>query len=176
MIDAMRADSSKLTARQYSRRDVLLVPLVAGLAIGALGSARQVDAVTTTSQKQQPRLTLLLATDRAISQSRDPVTFVLAVDNPGESDVTLTFGSSQVYDIVVTASGTEVWRWSSNRGFGQVITERTFPPGLTLLGREAWDWHDEMDAEVPAGMYQARGTLKSMPPRDGNTVDLLLDV
>ena len=128
------------------------------------------------SSVQAPPVTLLLATDRPVSRTRDPVTFVLALDNASGSDVSLTFNSSQVYDIVVTSNDIEVWRWAADRGFGQVITDRTFPPGLTLLGRETWDWHDLTGAPVSPGLYRALGSLKTVQRQMGNSVELMLDV
>lgn len=125
---------------------------------------------------QSPAVTLLLATDRAFSTTRDPITFILALDNAGDSDVTLTFSSSQVYDILVTSADIAYWSWAADRGFGQVITERTYPPGVTLLGRETWNWLDLTGNPVPPGPYRAVPSLLTMPPQTGNSIELTLDV
>ena len=120
--------------------------------------------------------TLLLATEPPTSGTRDPVTFVLALDNPGVGDAMLTFSSSQVYDVTVLAGDVVVWRWSDGKGFGAVITDRTYPVGVTLLGRERWDWRDAHGAPVPPGRYRAVASLATIPPRQGNVVELALDL
>ena len=120
-------------------------------------------------------VTLLLATEPPTSGARDPVTFVLALDNPGVGDAMLTFSSSQVYDVTVLAGDVVVWRWSDGKGFGAVITDRTYPAGVTLLGRERWDWRDSNGATVPAGRYRAVASLATIPPRQGNVVELTLE-
>ena len=125
---------------------------------------------------QVPAVTLLLATDRALSTTRDPVTFILALDNASDSDVTLTFSSSQIYDVLVTSGDVTYWSWAADRGFGQVITERTYPPGVTLLGREPWGWLDLTGKPVPPGPYRALPSLLTIPPRTGNAIELTLDV
>jgi hypothetical protein len=127
-------------------------------------------------RRQTPAVTLLLATDRALSKTRDPVTFILALDNASDRDVTLTFSSSQVYDIQVTSGDVAYWSWAADRGFGQVITERTYPPGVTLLGRETWNWNDLTGKPVPPGPYRALPSLLTIPPQTGNTIELTLDV
>lgn len=129
-----------------------------------------------TTGQPAPAVTLLLATDRAISRTRDSVTFILAIDNAGPGDVTLSFSSSQVYDVRVMAGDAEVWHWAGDRGFGQVITDRTFPPGVTLLGRETWDWRDLAGKPVLPGAYRAVPSLEIMPPQAGNAIELTLDV
>jgi hypothetical protein len=134
------------------------------------------SATTASAAGQQaPAVTLLLATDRPISRTRDPITFVLALDNPGTGDVTLTFNSTQVYDILVTTGDIAVWNWAGGRGFGQVITERTFPPGVTLLGRETWDWRDLAGNPAPPGLYRALPSLATIPVQMGNTIELSLE-
>jgi hypothetical protein len=120
--------------------------------------------------------TLLLATEPPRSGTRDPVTFVLALDNPGVGDAMLTFSSSQVYDVTVLAGDVEIWRWSGGMGFGAVITDRSYPVGVTLLGRERWDWRDANGAPVPPGRYRAVASLATIPPRQGNVIELTLDL
>jgi len=124
---------------------------------------------------QVPAVTLLLATDRALSKTRDAVTFILALDNASNSDVTLTFSSSQVYDIQVMSGDVVQWSWAAERGFGQVITERTYPPGVTLLGRESWSWLDLAGQPVPPGAYRAVPSLLTIPPQTGNAIEVTLD-
>lgn len=119
-----------------------------------------------------PALVVLLASDHPTYGPGTAARFTLAVDNPSETAVTATFPSAQVYDVAVLAGETEVWRWSAGYAFAAALTERSFPPGLTLLGREAWDWRDADGALLPPGTYRVIGSLASAPPLDGNAVEL----
>ena len=121
-----------------------------------------------------PSLVLLLASDQPAYGQGGAATFTIAVDNRGSAPAGLTFPSAQVYDVVVLAGETEVWRWSGDRFFTAALTERTFPPGLTLLGRESWDGRDQSGAPLPPGSYRAVGSLATSPPRSGNAVELQL--
>jgi hypothetical protein len=124
------------------------------------------------AQESRTRLVILLATDQPRYQVGEPVTFTVAVDNPTEAPVSATFSSAQTYDVVVSSGELEVWRWSASRGFAAVLTERTFPPGLTLLGRESWDWRDDEGKPVPPGTYEAFASLPLTPPIVGNSLQL----
>ena len=119
-------------------------------------------------------LVLLLATDRSLYGPGSTMTFTIAVDNPSTAPVTVAFSSAQRYDIAVLADGREVWRWSAGRAFAAALTERDFPPGVTLLGRERWDWRDAGGAALPPGQYRVIGTLMTAPPESGNVLELTL--
>ena len=125
-------------------------------------------------QDAPPALVVLLASDRPSYGPGMAVRFTLAVDNPGQAPVVATFPSAQAYDIVVLAGDTEVWRWSAGYAFAAALTERSFPPGLTLLGREAWDWREAEGVPLPPGTYRVVGSLESAPPLDGNLVEITL--
>ena len=101
-------------------------------------------------------------------------TFTLAVDNPSQTTVTATFPSAQAYDIVVLSGDAEVWRWSAGYAFAAALSERSFPPGLTLLGRETWDLHDAGGAPLPPWTYRVVGSVASAPPLDSNPVEIIL--
>lgn len=123
---------------------------------------------------QQPRLVLLLASDPASSALETSVSFTVAVDNPHADPVTLTFYSSQLYDIVVMSGDAEVWRHSADKFYAAILRDRTFGPGVTLLGRETWDWSDATGASLPPGTYRAVGSLPTQPAITGNPIEIVL--
>lgn len=127
-------------------------------------------------QAAAPVPVVMLASDRPAYELGATATFTIAVDNPSDAPITLTFPSAQRFDVVVLAEDgqTEVWRWSGDRFFAAAVTERSFPPGLTLLGRESWDWRDQSGAPIQPGTYQVVGSLATSPPRAGNVVELQL--
>lgn len=126
------------------------------------------------SEDQRLPLVLLVATDRPTYQAGSTVTMTVAVDNPGPTDVTATFSSGQVYDLVVSQGQREVWRASAGQGFTQALVDRSFPPGLTMLGRTTWEWRAEDGSTVPAGAYRLEGRLATIPPQTGNVLELVL--
>ncbi len=69
----------------------------------------------------------------------DTVFFDLVVANAGEAPLTLSFATSQRYDFgVVDESGAEIWRWSTDRMFGQALSEESVPAGGVLEYHEMW--------------------------------------
>jgi len=119
---------------------------------------------------QTPGLVLLLATDAPEYEPGATVSFTVAVDNPTDAPVTVTFPSAQLFDITVSAEQGEVWRWSAERDFAQAEVERTFPSGVTLLGRTTWDLRDASNTPLPAGLYQIQGALATAPRQQGNVL------
>lgn len=119
---------------------------------------------------QTPGLVLLLATDAPEYLAGATVTFTVAVDNRGETPVTVAFPSAQLFDVAVLAEQREVWHWSADRDFAQAETERTFPPGLTLLGRVTWDRRDSSGVSLRPSVYRVQGTLATVPRQPGNVL------
>jgi len=143
--------------------------IVLGLAVGLVCLPADVG-----SARQTARLILLLASDQASYAPGMPVSFTLAVDNPEADPVTFTFRSSQLYDIVVMSGDAEVWRHSADKFYAAVLRDRTFAPGVTLLGRETWDWRDGSGAALPPGTYRAVGSLPTQPTMMGNPIEIVL--
>jgi intracellular proteinase inhibitor BsuPI len=130
---------------------------------------------TRASQSSQPPpLVMLLATDQSSYQPGATVTFSLAVDNPGPVPVRATLPSGQRYDLAVFAGEAEVWRWSADRDFADAEAERSFSPGVTLLGHVTWEWRDTAGAPLPPGTYRVVGELTATPPRTGNVLQISL--
>ena len=172
-----RAPWGQITsAARAARRGVTSAAVRLGIAALVLALAVVPGGVAASQDALAPALVVLLASDRPVYGPGMPAAFTLAVDNPGAATVTATFPSAQAYDIVVLAGETEVWRWSAGYAFAAAMTERSFPPGLTLLGREAWDWRDTDGAPLPPGIYRVVGSLESAPPLDGNPVEIVLNV
>jgi hypothetical protein len=140
-----------------------------------LGMLVAVDSPASAQQSgPSSPLVVLLASDRTAYDGAAAVTFTIAVDNPTNAPVTLTFPSGQIYDLAVSAGDAEVWRWSADRAFTQALSERSFPPGLTLLGRETWNWVDNGGSPLPSGTYRVVGAVASSPPQSGNPVEVEL--
>jgi hypothetical protein len=71
--------------------------------------------------------------------SGDTVQLILDVLNAGNAPVTLEFATAQRYEFEVrTESGDEVWRWSADQMFGQVVGQEVVAAGGSLVYRAVW--------------------------------------
>lgn len=89
-----------------------------------------------------------------IARVRDGgVAFALNITNAGAQPIRLDFNSGQRFDVSVTdADGAEVWRWSADRSFIQVLGSETVEPGGTLTYEAEW-------AGAAPGTYRATGLV-----------------
>ena len=82
-------------------------------------------------------------------------TIFVAVSEP----ITLYYRTTQRYDIVIIDSeGNEVWRWSKDKEFGQVLEQVSLEANEWLTFDELWDQRDSAGQPVPPGNYTATAT------------------
>jgi hypothetical protein len=80
----------------------------------------------------------------------------LLVANALDEPVELRFPTTQRYDFAIfRPDGTEVWRWSADQMFAQVVGTERMGAGGALEYRATWA------AAVPPGRYIAEGRLVS---------------
>ncbi|HEY0305430.1 MAG TPA: BsuPI-related putative proteinase inhibitor [Longimicrobiales bacterium] len=80
-----------------------------------------------------------LASSVEVEVRGDTVRMVLHVTNPTNQPVTLEFNSGQRYDFAIrTAAGADVWTWSADKQFAQMLGTETIAPGATLDYTETW--------------------------------------
>jgi hypothetical protein len=86
-----------------------------------------------------------------------PVRWVFKVANGGSEPRRLSFTSSQQADVVLEAGGRERYRWSRDKLFAAVITQRELVPGE--------EWVAELDdiLTVEPGAYTLLATLTASP-------------
>ncbi|HEU4993751.1 MAG TPA: BsuPI-related putative proteinase inhibitor [Gemmatimonadaceae bacterium] len=68
----------------------------------------------------------------------DSVTFTYEVGNPSNVPVQLTFSDAQRFDIAVVSGTRNVWQWSADKAFAQIIGTHTWAPGETVTFTEKW--------------------------------------
>ncbi len=79
----------------------------------------------------------------------------------------LTFASTQLYEVVVSdRTGKEVYRYSENMMFAQVISPRTIEAGEFIAGQAAWDMKDQAGVLLPPGRYNVQLTFIPLESRD----------
>ena len=84
-----------------------------------------------------------------------PLTITIAASEP----ITLYYRTTQRYEIVISdAEGKEVWRWSKDKAFGEVLEQVSLQADETLGFDESWDQRDNDGQPVPAGNYTVTAT------------------
>lgn len=102
------------------------------------------------------QLELRVSTDRARYAPGDTILATFSVTNAGVR-LTVRFSSGQRYDFaLLDAAGREIWRWSAERGFIQVLGEETVEPGGSLR------YQERIAAPREAGTYRLVAELVSM--------------
>ena len=89
-----------------------------------------------------------------------PLQMTLTLLNRGGQPARLLFASSQRYDFLARDdAGNEVWRWSADKLFAQVLGEETLAPGGTLTFEETWNQRDNRGLQVAPGRYVIEGVI-----------------
>lgn len=107
-------------------------------------------------------LKVTLEIERESYCSGESVPMTLALKNIGDEPLTLRFSSGQQYDFIVARSGKEVWRWSADKVFIQVLGSLTLAPGETREFKQTWQQKDNEGQQVPAGEYEITGLVTTM--------------
>jgi hypothetical protein len=94
----------------------------------------------------------LAGTLTAVTQDGD-VHFRYDVTNEGEEPIDLQFSSAQTHDVVVLDGDEEVWRYSADRMFAQMLQSKTVDAGETV-SFEA-EWTDPVPGEFDAVAFLA---------------------
>jgi hypothetical protein len=102
---------------------------------------------------------LLLRTDREGYHAGQPVQLRLEVINDKDEPLRLQFGSTRQFDFEVLWEDQLIWRWSADRLFAQVITERILPPGERWTFEATWNGRQSSGEVVKPGEYLARAYL-----------------
>ena len=95
-----------------------------------------------------------VSTDRERYATGDEILVTLHVVNASAAPVTLEFQTAQRFDVsVADRAGSEIWRWSADRGFAQMLGAETVASGDTLTYSATYH------GELPPGSYLAVGRL-----------------
>lgn len=134
----------------------LLVPLVALVAAGCGGDDDVRESAAQEGNGPQMVLSVALEPDPPVAGQ--PVTWMLTVRNDGSEATTLTYGSGQRGDVVLTNAGNEAYKWSAGRSFTQSVTEQEMAPGQEVEHRL-----EEQALSVAPGEYELVATLAAEP-------------
>ncbi len=114
-------------------------------------------------QRSQGIVTNLTLDDNRFQFTQgERISMTLSLTNCGDKPVRLSYPDSQRYDFIVQEAvgedvKEEVWRWSADKLFAQVLGEDTIRPGETVSYIEIWDQRDQEGQPVAPERYHILG-------------------
>jgi hypothetical protein len=103
------------------------------------------------------RLAVRLEISPVPPRSGDAVRWTFSVANRGDRARALMFASGQQGDVVLEADGVERYRWSRDKAFVLMVTERELDPG------ETWSFSLEDLLDVEPGRYSLVASVAATP-------------
>ncbi len=109
-----------------------------------------------------PAVLTVTAEPAAPLVSGQPANFKITITNVSEQPVPLVFGSSQQANVLLSQNGKQVYDWSADRAFTQVLRCQTLAPGEAFKVELA----ETKPLPVPPGDYvlTARTVTAPYPP------------
>lgn len=85
----------------------------------------------------------------------DEITFQFDLYNISNEDQTITYNSSQTFDMDIYNSKEEqVYNWASNKSFMMMLQERVIEKNQYQRSETTWDYRDMTGERFPAGIYK----------------------
>lgn len=108
-------------------------------------------------EKQEKGVGLTLLVEKAIYARGEPISMSLHVSNRTPDILTLSFLDAQRFDffifLIKEGQEREVWRWSKDQLFAQVLGKETLRPGQSLVYRATFS------DDLTPGHYRASGRI-----------------
>jgi hypothetical protein len=113
---------------------------------------------------------LILRATKGVYAQGEPLELTLEVVNRSPRPVTLGFPTSQRYDLLIqNAQGQEVWRWSADRMFAQMLGQEVLSPNGGKL-----TYHVVVREKIPRGAYTAIGVVPAVDARLSARLDITI--
>ena len=136
-------------------RSWLLVALIAFAC--AEGEEPRTTPAPTPTELPLARVAVTLEVDKDTYAVGEPIPMTLTVANVRAQPITLYYRDAQRFDFFVVVGDQEVWRWSADQLFAQVLGQETLAPGQYLVYRLVWYQQDAQGQPVPPGTYTLYG-------------------
>ncbi|MCS4540909.1 MAG: BsuPI-related putative proteinase inhibitor [Euryarchaeota archaeon] len=107
-------------------------------------------------------LKVTISADKPEYWSGQIVNMTVTILNNGPNPITIEFASSQRYDFIILKNNNEIWRWSADKAFAQVIGSVTLQPGEKQSYFETWK-------TTQVGTYTLIGIITSKPKYEAKT-------
>lgn len=112
-----------------------------------------------------------------IRTGSDNLTFHYRFENKGPEDQTLTFGSSQSFEIEVRSlGGALLWRWSHDKAFLTVMWSIQLASGESEAGETEWDLEGNDARLLSPGVYWCRFYITCSPRHPGLVSEFRLTI
>lgn len=115
----------------------------------------------------QSGIIIKINTDKKSYNQGEKVNITLIITNQGAKPVFFDFLSSKKYDFwVVDENNREIWRWSRDKFFLQVLTNMKLGAGKSHIFNEAWEQKNNKGNQLKPGIYKIYGefSLKKLLP------------
>jgi len=127
--------------------------LLLGILVGVVAITAAV--APTTVERVEGSLQVRAAVPASSFAVGVPIAIALSIRNAAPVPVSVLFPSGQRYDVIARRPrGDEVWRWSHDRAFIQVVQTVRLSPGEELAYRVTWDQRDLQGRQVDPGTYE----------------------
>jgi intracellular proteinase inhibitor BsuPI len=113
-------------------------------------------------------LSLLISTDKPVYKVGEPIVLTLRLVSRTQDEVRLEFSDSQRYDFVIRdPAGREVWRWSRDQVFAQVLGTEIIGPARPQL-----EFQTRFSGPLGQGVYRIEGSLPARGHRLSATLTI----
>jgi hypothetical protein len=144
---------------------VLIVALVASCQHPVSRQNSGVEAQAGTSD-----VSLALRATKGVYAQGEPLEVTLEVVNRSPRPITLGFRTSQRYDLLIqNTQGEEVWRWSAERMFAQMLGQEVLSPNGGKL-----TYHVVVREKIPRGSYTVIGVVPAVDTRLSARLDITI--
>ena len=156
---------SMLDGLRWSSGIVLIVALVVSCQHPVSRQNSGVEAESGTSD-----VSLVLRATKGAYAQGEPLDLTLEVVNRSPRPITLGFRTSQRYDLMIqNAQGQEVWRWSADRMFAQMLGQEVLSPNGGKL-----TYHVVVREKIPRGSYTVVGVVPAVDARLSARLDITI--
>lgn len=135
------------------KKVIMAILLLSTISLVACGTNNESSDKDVNQQNEQDSANMdvdeMLSFSASSEKEKDMVRFELTLRNETEKDVTLTFPSSQKYEIIVSKDDTIVYQYSKDKMFTQAITEEIIKSNEELVLEEEWQY----DQSLASGEY-----------------------
>lgn len=96
---------------------------------------------------------IFLSTNKSTYGIGEPIVIKLKVFNYSNKSIILHFRSSQRFDFSILKGKEEIWRWSKDKFFAQVLGEVALEPGKIIV------YEEKFEGKLEAGYYKVIGSI-----------------
>lgn len=107
------------------------------------------------SSNQFEGVGIILSTNKGTYSKGEPIIIKLKIFNCSDEEIVFHFRSSQRFDFSILKEKEEIWRWSKDRFFAQVLGKVILEQDKIII------YEEKFEAELKAGSYQVMGKLTS---------------